>query len=298
MPIIAYQSFNANASSNHGVAATTLQRFTRETNARVTKQGQHALVLPILPAEGGISAPVYGPAHLRPIEALESRQAVSVFGAQIALLWQNFYRQLGGMPDILVCGEMDMSHPDFRGLVTDENLKVDSFSARKACQSFTAISQAPAGCIALLQGEGCIVYLVGRLVVVFVHVPNRVARDAKLTQQFYRRIAESIKGHGGIIHLVIGDTNQGSAGFTADVLNAAFATKAYRNGTSGSQIEKVDNYQVSERGTNSTGTKMYDVCVYRSDLVHLQAGPVYLSQSSGAVTVTDHCGLAVQVALK
>lgn len=298
MPIIAYQSFNANASSNHSLAATSLQRFTRDTNAHVTGQGHQALVLPTLPKEGGITSPVYGPAHLKPIESLGSTQAVSVFGAQIALLWQNFYRQFGGMPDIMVCGEMDMSHPDFTGLVMDENVKVESFAAKKACQSFTAISQAPLGCKAVLEGEGSVVYLLGRLVVVFVHVPNRIARNDQLTQQFYRDIAESIKGHGGVIHLVIGDTNQGSAGFTADVLNTAFSTKAYKNASSTGQIEKIDNHNVTERGTNSTGSKMYDVCVYRSDLVRLLAGPFYLSQSTGAVTVTDHCGLGVQVELK
>ena len=120
MPTIAYQSFNANSSSNHSLAATSLQRFTRDTNAHVTGQDHKALVLPTVPKEGGITSPVYGPAHLKPIERLGSTQAVSVFGAQIALLWQNFYRQFGGMPDIMVCGEMDMSHPDFTGLVVDE----------------------------------------------------------------------------------------------------------------------------------------------------------------------------------
>ena len=48
----------------------------------------------------------------------------------------------------------------------------------------------------------------------------------------------------------------------------------------------------------STGTKMYDVRLYWSDLVLLLAGPFYLSQSTGTVTVTDHCGLGVQVELK
>ncbi len=186
-----------------------MQRFTRDINAQVTGQGHQALVLLTLPKEGGITSPMYGPAHLKPIESLGSTQAVSALCAQIALLWRNFYRQFGGMPDIIVCGEMEMSHPDFTGLVMDGNVKVEGFATAKACQSFTAISQAPRGCKAVLQGEGCVVYLIGKLVVVFVHVPNRIAHDAKVTQQFYRGIAESIKGHGGIIHQVIGDTNLG-----------------------------------------------------------------------------------------
>ncbi len=81
------------------------------------------------------------------------------------------------------------------------------------------------------------------------------------------------------------------------MLNAAFLTKTYKNASSTGQIEKIDNHNVTERGTNSTGTKMYDVCLYRSDLVRLLAGPFYLSQSTGAVTVTDHCGVGMQVEL-
>lgn len=298
MPIIAYQSFNANSSSNHGLAATSLQRFTQDTNQRVTQEGHQALVLPTVPTEGGITAPVYGPAHLRPIESLGPLQPVSVFGAQIALLWQNFYRAFGLMPDIMVCGEMDMSHPDFTRLVIDERVRIENFPSAKACQSFTAISQSPLGAKAVMNGEGFVVYLISGLVVVFVHVPNRIARDFDLTKKFYWDIAQAIKSHGGIIHLVIGDTNQSSFGFTAEVLNATFETRAYKNASDSAQLSKIDNYNVIEHGSNSSGSKMYDVCVFRTDLVRLESGPVYLSQSSGAVTVTDHCGLGVHVAAK
>ncbi|MBL8349596.1 MAG: hypothetical protein JNL87_04730 [Burkholderiaceae bacterium] len=298
MTIIAYQSFNANSSSSHGLAATSLQRFTRDTNRRVTQEGHEALVLPTLPTEGGITAPVYGPAHLRPIETLGPLQPVNVFGAQIALLWQNFYRAFGDMPDILVCGEIDMSHPDFTGLVIDENVKIENFASTKACQSFTAISQSPLGSKALMNGEGFVVYLIAGMVVVFVHVPNRIARDFDATRSFYWDIAQAIKSHGAIIHLVIGDTNQSSFDFTAQALNAAFETSTYKNASDSAQVSKIDNYNVVERGTNSSGNKMYDVCVFRTDLVRLKKGPVYLSQSSGAVTVTDHCGLGVQVERK
>ena len=51
-------------------------------------------------------------------------------------------------------------------------------------------------------------------------------------------------------------------------------------------------------GFNSVATKMYDIAVYRSDTVVLKQATAYLSQSSGGVTVTDHCGLAVEIERK
>jgi hypothetical protein len=55
---------------------------------------------------------------------------------------------------------------------------------------------------------------------------------------------------------------------------------------------------VTEKGTNSTGSKMYDIAVYRSDIVDLKKGTAYVSQSSSSVTITDHCGLGLNVELK
>jgi hypothetical protein len=103
---------------------------------------------------------------------------------------------------------------------------------------------------------------------------------------------------GKMIDLVIGDTNQGSFNFTASVLNVAFGTNAYKNATAGASVNKIDNFNVVEKGTNSNATKMYDVAVYRSDMVALKQPTAYLSQSSGAVTVTDHCGLGVYIERK
>jgi hypothetical protein len=309
MPLIAYQSFNANSSKNPGLAATSLQRFTRDTNAYVTAQGHQALVLPS--DSGNLGTPIQGPAHLKPIEALPdapkvgellpgSLQPIGVFGAQISLMWQNIYRELGAMPDILVCGEMDTSHPDFTGMLSDPNMTSQPIPAKKACQSFTAISQTPLPSLVafLTSGEGYVVYSVAGLVVVFVHVPNKIATSKDKTQEFYFKIAAEQQVKGQIIDLVIGDTNQPSFNFTADALNVAFKTTEYTNATAAAKVTKIDNFNVVENGTNSNGTRMYDVAVYRKDLVDLKRPPVYLSQSSGAVTVTDHCGLGVFIERK
>jgi hypothetical protein len=159
MPVIAYQSFNANSSSTHGLKETSLQRFTKDTNAYVTGQKHQALVLPS--NTENLTDPIQGPAHLKPIEIIASNatQTVHVFGTQIALLWQNFYRAFGAMPDIMVCGEMDTSNSDFDDMVIDSNVTITPVWSKKACQCFTAISQAPiASQIHLLaNGEGYVV---------------------------------------------------------------------------------------------------------------------------------------------
>lgn len=298
MPVIAYQSFNANSSKNHGLSALTLQRFTKDTNKYVTAKGHQALVLPSDTMD--ISTPIEGPAELKPIEVLVDKQPLIVFGSQIALLWQNFFRQFGEMPDIMVCGEMDSSNSDFSSVVTDPNVALTAHPAKMACQSFTAISQSAVASKLLFikAGEGFVLYMVGDLVVCFVHVPNKIATSKSAVEQFYFEIATYVKLLGAIIHVVLGDTNQPSFNFTASCLNVAFKTDAYVNANNGSSVEKIDNWNVTEKGTNSTGTKMYDIAVYRSDLVDLKKETAYVSQSSSAVTITDHCGLGLHVERK
>lgn len=299
MPLIAYQSLNANSSKSAGLSSIRMQRFTRETNARVTELKHEALVLPHDTRD--LATPIEGPANkVRIAELASSSHTYEVFGAQIALTWQNFQRQFAAMPDVMVIGELDMSHPEMVGLVGGEGVAVSSFSARKACQSFTAISQGPlAAQIKLLKsGTGYVGYSVGGLVVVFVHVPNAIAKSRNETETFYFQIAHALNVQGNVIDLVLGDTNQGSFGFTADALNTAFGTSAYRNAVDAPSVSPIDNWNVTQGGTNSVATRMYDIAVYRSDLVELKQAASYVSQSSGGVTATDHCGLAVEVARK
>ncbi|HEY4251403.1 MAG TPA: hypothetical protein VGM87_09380 [Roseomonas sp.] len=298
MPTIAYQSFNANSSSTHGLASISSQNFTRQTNAHATGQGHQALVLPHI--SGHLTSPVEGPAHLRPVESLSGPQTVTTFGAQVSLAFQNFYRSLGSMPDIMVVGELDTSHPDFTGMVGGTGVSTTAHPSKKACQSFTAISQnAVASGISFLDsGEGYVVYAVGALVVVFVHVPNRIATKSDQTAQFYLDIAGSLGGKAKYIDLIIGDTNQPSFNFSAQVLNQAFNTNAYVNASSQANVSRYDSWNVPAGGTNSVGTKVYDIAVYRSDINILRHSPVYISQSAGAVTVTDHCGLALSIERK
>jgi hypothetical protein len=324
MPLIAYQSFNANSASEHDLSSAAMQTFTIDTNKYVTGQGQQALVLPYIP--GNLTLPVQGPAQLLPINPLgpkpekESRKrkhddsgdddtppakvtkigdhSALVLGSQISLAWQNFYREFGEMPAIMVCGELDASHSDFKKLVDDENISTTPIPSKKAAQSFTAYTSNGIAAVKLGAGDGFVAYSIGTLNIVFVHVPNAIAKKEDKTISFYKNIAQSLLTGGKIIHLVIGDTNQGRADFTADALNSAFQTKAYRSALAGRNIRKIDNYGVTERGTNSTGTSLYDVAVYRSDIVEIKKDVAYLSQSSSGTTVTDHCGLGIAIDLK
>jgi hypothetical protein len=156
----------------------------------------------------------------------------------------------------------------------------------------------PRSCKFIKAGEGFVLYKVDGLIVCFVHVPNKIATSKSAVEDFYFGIASYVNVNGAIIHVVLGDTNQPSFNFTAACLNIAFNTSAYVNASNGSSVEKIDNWNVTEKGTNSTGTKMYDIAVYRSDLVELKKGTAYVSQSSSAVTITDHCGLGLHVELK
>lgn len=298
MPIIAYQSFNSNSSSIHGLASVTNQRFTRETNKRVTALGHQALVLPFDTSD--LTTPIQGPAELKLIEILATPQTVDVFGSQVALAWQNFYRHFGSMPDIMVCGELDTSHADFASMISDSTVQLTALPAKRACQSFTAVSQTALASqiIRLLHDEGFVAYSISGMTVVFVHVPNRIASSRSGTEDFYFKIAHSLNAKGAIVDLVIGDTNQGSFNTTADVLNVALKTNTYKNSISTASVVKIDNYDVIEKGTNSNASKMYDVAVYRSDTVEMKDSVAYISQSSSSVTATDHCGLAIRVEKK
>jgi hypothetical protein len=256
--LIAYQSLNSNSSKTHNLAASTMQRYTRETNAYVTGAGHDALVLPHNAMD--LTTPIQGPANLVRIAELPEKTrkrklddadaagadnkrrrldgadggTANVFGAQISLLWQNFYRTFGAMPDIMVCGEVDASNDDFKNMVGTKDgddkavLTIDAVIAKAASQSFTAISQTGSQITQISSGIGYVAYSVRGLNVVFVHVPNEFATEANRVQEFYRKIASSLLQGGKVIHLVIGDTNQSSLGFTQKALNSAFAPTPIR----------------------------------------------------------------------
>jgi len=296
MPIIAYQSFNANTSSTHGLNSLSFQRFTKSTNKVSRKRGNYVLEYPTDPNH--LNEPIEGPANKRRIAEIdEDQHTVGIFGSHISQAWQHFQRQFLGMPDLMVIGEMDSSHEDFKSFVGGSNMTVESFSNKKACQSFSAICQNPQSgqVYKITSGIGYVVYSVYGLNVVFVHVPNEFATKRGQMENFYSKIAQDLNSGGKVIHVVLGDTNQRQTDFTAAVLDRAFGVTCYE--TASPKASLVDTWPPLTVGTNSNGTLMYDVAVYRSDVLDLKH-IAYISQSPTTITVTDHCGLAIQVEQK
>jgi len=300
MAIIAYQSFESNTSKTHNADAIFQNKFTVETNQRVSGAGVNALVYPTIPEDPATI--VQGPAHLVPVGRLSPMASASLspLRAQIEQIFQNSTRALHDEIDLLVCGELDVaSHGDFAALRAFPGLSTHTTFADKNCQCFTAFTASGRGAQSkmIAEGVGYLCVDLGGICVLFVHVPNAFARDRNATTAFYGRIIQDVIGKGyAAIDLVMGDTNQSSADQTRDCLEAAKgATGAqYVNAFSGGAIEPVDNYMHTEKGTNSSGSKMYDVAVYNQTSLKLRR-VVYFSQSSSGTTATDHMGIAIDV---
>jgi hypothetical protein len=234
----------------------------------------------------------------------------NVFGGQIALVWQNFYRVFGEMPSIMMCGELDTSNVDFGSIIpttvtktigdkteTSTVIDVETVVAKRACQSFTGLSRSITHAKKIGSGIGYVIYSLNSLNIVFVHVPNKICTDEVEVKKFYGDIARSLNQGGKIIHLVIGDTNQSRLQFTEEALNAAFNTTAYKNAFTSGSVKPVDNFGNQQYGTNAKGDTMFDVAVYRSDILDL-VSVAYVSQSSTGITITDHYGVGIKIKLK
>lgn len=116
---------------------------------------------------------------------------------------------------------------------------------------------------------------------------------------YYKGIADTILNNGGgIIDLVMGDTNQSSGGVTPNVVSKATNLDFKRAHTG--NISPIDGYNISVGGTNAKGDKMYDVAVYNAATVKMKK-VCYWSQlapfgnGSSVAAVTDHMGLAVEI---
>jgi hypothetical protein len=350
VPIIAYQSFNANSSHDHGLKALSHQTFTQAANAHMAQHQHQALVLPHDP--NNMTKIYYGPAEkktpvdlktfqtqntdyfmsyveqfrqeydidkpaseiikdpfvMQKMQEYMISQTVGVFGGQISAVWANFARTLNAVPDVMVCGEIDASHPDLADAFSDPSITVKVASAQKACQCFSVVSQTALASkiMHISEDVGYVACRISDINVLFVHVPNAMCKKREEMEQWYFKIANNFKSNGQTLDLVIGDTNQGSSDFTRQVLDAAFNVP-YQNALgSDKQISKIDSViasstgtgnvynNVVESGTNAGGTAMFDVAVFNSQTIKCNK-LVYVSQAATGVTITDHSGLGVDV---
>lgn len=320
MPIVAYQSFNSNSSSTHGAEQASFQLHTRMANQTALTMGQQVLPPPIL--SDNLALPVEGPANLVTVGDLGSKKRKRsgsdagdeakrvctglVHGDHVATIYQNVIRAVGAAPDLLVIGEIDVSHPDFKLLaVRDPAIKAQAHPNAKACQCFSSFSNTGLSSqVQLVEtGIGFVAFAVAGTTIVFVHVPNDAAADATKTKAFYGKVRDAVKAKNHDIDIVMGDTNQKSFGHTANCLNAIYGDGTFETGGS-KQIQLFDSYdakgvngQQTVQGTNSKANVMFDVVAYRGKSVAVEK-LAYYSQSSTGSTVTDHCGLALRFARK
>jgi hypothetical protein len=342
MPIIAYQSFNANSSNDHSLAATSFQFHTLKANKTALKSRQYVLTHPVLPlGDANMVDAVEGPPNRERVQKLvppeeepkggrkrrrdpddeEEAKAEAarakrrkvmqdtrlVQGTHLAAIFQRVQRLMSAMPDLLVVGELDVSHKDYSGqLVTDPRVLVTAHRNDMACQSFSSFSNTAGSSQAKLlhAGVGSVVFSVANTTIAFVHVPNAIAGDKEETRLFYEQIRQDLlKETKACIHMIVGDTNQPGFGHTVASL-AGMATPescsydiAHGNRATLSDTHVYGpggaNQHMVVKGTNSVGTKMFDVAVFCKACVRID-DVQHFSQSGTGTTVTDHAGLVVK----
>lgn len=367
MPIFSYQSFNAPNTNKHELKWLIPQKETKAAhNHLATFTEPTGLVYPTLhgatfdakhypngPPEDRYALPVQGPANLvktaPPDTITKQFSHTDFFEMMKHKVLQNrqaVYRKLKDMPHVIAYGELDSKAPQSKmmeqyvgGNISDSS--INDF----ACQSFSVYCANGIKAVCVGQGEGWYAIRYDGLVVVFVHVPNRLMKKPADTSaknqakqgpikgvaaqhqlkppaatpyakpakgettedrlvKFYQDIESAIiqKG-GGPIDLVMGDTNQSSAGVTPEVLRKATGLP-FENAQVDKIIKAIDVYKEDKeagvKGTNAKGDQMYDVAVYNSATVKMKK-ICYWSQlapmpdGSVVAAVTDHMGLAVEV---
>lgn len=188
------------------------------------------------------------------------------------------------------------------------------FQAVSAVYSFSAFEQPlgamiPSDCDFLGAGDGWIAFRMQQINIVFVHVPNSIATIRDKTQYFYHNINSIVHFKTGEpIDVVMGDTNQSSADFTKQQLEAAVSLP-FVNASEAKSFFPSDTFQLECFGTNSNGKKKYDVAVYNKASITLdtfsyvsQAVSVFSTVTSAnpksslnAAAFTDHMGMILQV---
>lgn len=317
MPIFAYQSLNSNASTNHGVSASNSQPFTVKTHNRIAQNSDKWMLsmptavgsAPHLPVEGpaelvssaalGTMDRVKGEGGKKKVPKVDNNRFLKMIEGKARQAHQHIYREFQRACDVLVYGELDGSHDEWSSMRWNAGDLFATSSADRACNCFSVHTH-NANSISLLdEGEGWMAIKSYGVIAVCVHVPNKCATDAEGAGRFYKNIRSKVlqAQGGGIIDVIIGDTNQPSNGFTQEVLKAELGQE-FADAHPGTNIVPLDSYQLSFGGTNSTAEKKYDIAVYNTATVAFNK-MVYLSQCAPeahkAVAVTDHMGVAIDV---
>lgn len=310
MPVFAYQSLNSGNNTDHGVHASNSQGFTEKTHNNIAAGGGRWMLA--MPVAEGVSpdVPIHGPAQLLPSAQKNYIQKGKHTDVSFRKMVEGKARQTHqhlirslGQCSLMVYGEMDGNHSDWQSMQNHAGNLLGAFSSGKACNSFSVHTNGSGSHQILGQGMGWIALKSDGIRALFVHVPNSVATQESLTKKFYRDIQDSLLGvaGGGVIDVIMGDTNQPRLGYTQEVVSAATGQN-YSVFHQGKDIQPEDAYQRSFGGTNSSASKKYDVAVYNTATVKIE-DMVYLSQctevagenGSLAAAVTDHMGIGIKV---
>ncbi|WP_445355806.1 hypothetical protein ACJJI5_06110 [Microbulbifer sp. EKSA008] len=266
----------------------------------------------VMPTADGLrpQIPIHGPAQLvaqAPQGFMgknqhSDAQFLNMIEGKARQTHQHLYRSLGQTCDLLVYGEMDGSNSEWSSMQQHAGNLVGSNTTGKACNSFSIHAANTTQHTILGSGMGWTAVRSGNINVVFVHVPNSIAKKQSDAISFYRFINNQvIHGGYGTIDLVMGDTNQGTDSFTEDVLSRATGS-TFSDAHSSASIQPSDSYERSFSGTNSTASKKYDVAIYNTSTIRVnqvgylsQSTPVAVNDASMSAAVTDHMGIFISV---
>jgi hypothetical protein len=327
--VMAYQSLNSNSSTEHDVAASTRQAFQRaaqHTLAPMYPKGTGVLRYPFNP-DLDPSIILEGPAELVPVGeknylddkkpgkkrkrddadngddirfAAAKSEMRSMVEGKARQLYQFAPREIGATLDLIVFGEMDSTHSDWKSIPTEAGKKIHVSVRPKACNCFSI--HGPTGTTQpIAEGEGWCAVRCRGVLAVFVHVPNSLAANKDEATTFYKNIKNTLlnTANGGVVDVVIGDTNQPRATFSPEVISSGM-DQTFVDAHSGA-ISPADTWAekpVVHKGTNSANSKKFDVAVYNTSTVK-KIEVKYISQFSftakTAVAYTDHMGVLVKV---
>jgi hypothetical protein len=324
--VIAYQSLNSNVSHEHSIEASTSQAHTRKAQKTLSKKSPNPISLryPVI-NDGNPALAVHGPAELlktapedfmdtgekrgrkRKRDEMEadsaSQKMLGMFHGKALQIYQLSQREFGQPCNLLTFGELDAKHKSWVDAekVAGKLVHVSTFP--KACNCFSLHSANSANTTKFIaEGDGWVAALCNGLRVVFVHVPNSLATDATKAKKFYTEIKNTVLSNiaagGGVIDLVMGDTNQPHALFSPTNISAGLGGKFSDGHSSTGPITPVDTYEAKFKGTNSVDTKKFDVAIYNTATVE-KIEVRYFSQLShvakSAAAYTDHMGILVRV---
>lgn len=327
--VIAYQSLNSNVSHEHDLEASTSQMHTRKAQRTLAgkKSEPYSLNFPTIDDPKPDLA-VHGPAQLVPtasadaIDVKKSKKRkvddvdqedkelqdamdrmLGMFQGKARQIYQHAHREFGLPCNLLVFGELDGKNKAWSKTTAATGELVHASVFPKACNCFSLHSANSASTTKFIdEGDGWVAANCNGVRVVFVHVPNSLATDAAKAVAFYKeiknKVLNNVSGGGGVIDVVMGDTNQSSALFSPTNISAGMDGKFKDAHSASEKISPVDTYNVKFKGTNSVDSKKFDVAVYNTATVK-KIDVRYFSQLShsggSAAAYTDHMGVLVKV---